>query len=118
MSHFAHLKLLTKADAADILGVCTKTVDNYIRDGFLPPPRLLGSREYWHPQLFERFLAQHFGLTEETMQCATVEGEGDGVSSGAKSPQGQRDRQSAAPKQSAAARQAARQASLLRKLNA
>ena len=116
MSHFAHLKLLTKADAADILGVCTKTVDNYIRDGLLPPPRPLGSREYWHPKVFERFLDEHFGLTERPREGPAVEG--DGVTERAEPPQGQRGREPRSTKQSSAARQAARQASVLRGLNA
>ena len=49
-------KLLTKADAAAIFGVCTKTIDNYIREGRLPPPVPFASREYWHPEDFRAFL--------------------------------------------------------------
>ena len=116
MSHFAHLKLLTKSDAAEILGVCTKTVDNYIRDGLLPSPKPLGGREYWHPQAFERFLAQYFGLTGDQAGHAGVEGK---VSSEpAKAQPERRARQPASPKRSPVARQEMRQASLLRDLNA
>jgi hypothetical protein len=49
-------KLLTKADAAAIFGVCTKTIDNYIREGRLPVPVSFASREYWHPADFRAFL--------------------------------------------------------------
>lgn len=113
MSHFAHLKLLTKADAADILGVCTKTVDNYIREGLLPSPRPLGSREYWHPQAFERFLAQHFGLSDEG---APQPHAGDLFEAPKPEPKptGVRAR---SPKRPPAVRQAARQAEVLRELN-
>jgi predicted DNA-binding transcriptional regulator AlpA len=38
-------KLLTKADAAAVFGVCTKTIDNYIREGLLPPPVPFASRD-------------------------------------------------------------------------
>ncbi len=62
MSNFSHLKLLTKADAADIFGVCTKTIDNYVREGLLPAPVAFASREYWHPTVFQSFLDQRFGL--------------------------------------------------------
>ena len=61
MSQFSDLKLLTKADAAAVFGVCTKTIDNYIRDGLLPSPVAFGSREYWHPRVFRDFLDRTFG---------------------------------------------------------
>ena len=63
-------KLLTKADAASIFGVCTKTIDNYIRDGLLPAPTPFGSREYWHPVIFRSFLDNVFGAA--TSVCSPV----------------------------------------------
>ena len=57
-------KLLTKADAAAIFGVCTKTIDNYVREGRLPPPVPFASREYWHPEDFQEFLDSTFRRTK------------------------------------------------------
>lgn len=37
----APFKPVTKADAAQVLGVCTKSIDNYIRDGLQLMRRLL-----------------------------------------------------------------------------
>lgn len=34
----ARFKLVTKADAAQVFSVCTKTIDNYIKAGLIPPP--------------------------------------------------------------------------------
>lgn len=39
------LKLITKADAAEAFSVSVKTIDNYIKDGKLPPPTLFVSKE-------------------------------------------------------------------------
>jgi hypothetical protein len=50
-------KPVTKPDAADVLGVCTKTIDNYIRDGLLPQPGRLAGRDLWHPDDFYSFLS-------------------------------------------------------------
>ncbi len=48
-------KLVTKADAAAIFGVCVKTIDNYVSDELLPPPIGFASRAYWHPSNLELF---------------------------------------------------------------
>lgn len=45
-------KPVSKADAAETLGVSTKTIDNYIKSGLLPAPRPFGGRELWHPDTF------------------------------------------------------------------
>jgi hypothetical protein len=65
MSPIQHFKLVTKADAAQVFGVCTKTVDHFIRDGLLPTPTRFASREYWHPEVFRNFLDRTFGHSEE-----------------------------------------------------
>ena len=77
-------KLLTKADAAAIFGVCTKTIDNYIREGRLPPPVPFASREYWHPEDFRAFLDITFrrgkpALEESTSGSADVVPASDGA---------------------------------------
>jgi len=53
-------KLVTKAHAAEIFGVCVKTIDNYIAQGLLPRPVAFASREYGYPDVFEAFLARTF----------------------------------------------------------
>ena len=49
-------KPLTKDDVADALGVSTRTVENWVKDGTLPSPRKLGNRVYWHPRTFYEWL--------------------------------------------------------------
>lgn len=49
---------LTKESVADILGVCVRTIDNWVNDGTLIAPRKLGSRPYWHPRTFYAWLDQ------------------------------------------------------------
>lgn len=72
------LKLMTKADVAAVFGVCTKTVDAYVRSGLLPAPKAFGAREYWHPELFAQFLRQAFGEQQPTVptESASVDVEG------------------------------------------
>lgn len=53
----APFKPVTKADAAQVLGVCTKSIDNYIRDGLLPQPARFAGRDLWHPDDFYGFLS-------------------------------------------------------------
>lgn len=49
---------LTKECVADVLGVCVRTIDNWVNDGTLIAPRKLGSRPYWHPRTFYAWLDQ------------------------------------------------------------
>ena len=51
-SNFAPFMPVLKADAAKLLRVCTKTIDNYILQGLLPKPKRFGMREMWHPDVF------------------------------------------------------------------
>lgn len=41
-----------KADAASLLRVCERTIDNYIQSGLLPKPTRFGLREMWLPDVF------------------------------------------------------------------
>jgi hypothetical protein len=61
MSNISDLKLNTKAGAAEVFGVCKKTIDNYIPEGRLPKPVQFASREYRHPAVFKAFLDRTFG---------------------------------------------------------
>lgn len=53
-------RLVTRADVAQMFGVCIKTVDNYIKDGLLPQPVQFASREYWHPDDMRAFIDTTF----------------------------------------------------------
>jgi len=64
-------RLVTKAHAAEIFGVCVKTVDNYIAQGLLPRPVAFASREYWHPEVFADFLERTFLLAGNAAQVDT-----------------------------------------------
>jgi hypothetical protein len=59
------LKLVTKEIAAEVFSVSVKTIDNYIKDGLLPPPKRFVSKEYWHPDDFRTFLARTFQAAAE-----------------------------------------------------
>ncbi|MFH1818721.1 MAG: helix-turn-helix domain-containing protein [Pseudomonadota bacterium] len=45
-------KPISKLDAADILGVTVRTIENHIAAGMLPRPAAIGNRRYWHPDDF------------------------------------------------------------------
>ena len=60
MSDLSAFKLVTKADVAAIFGVCSKSIDNYIKQGELPAPVQFMSKEYWHPEEFKAFLDRRF----------------------------------------------------------
>jgi hypothetical protein len=118
MTNFSDFKLLTKADAAVIFGVCTKTVDNYIREGRLPEPVQFASREYWHPEDFQAFLDRTFRRSAPAHPDQTAAGasppprsEAMAIVGGVSAPRGaERD-------SNPAVRQQARQRAKLRALN-
>ena len=56
-------RLVTRADVAQIFGVCIKTIDNYIDQGLLPQPVQFASREYWHPEDMRSFIDATFRRT-------------------------------------------------------
>jgi hypothetical protein len=113
-------KLFTKADAAAIFGVCTKTIDNYIREGRLPPPVPFASREYWHPEDFRAFLDVTFrrGKPAPAEQASGLEevpsaSNGEAPTDGKRRANGRGERDS-----NPAVRQQSRQQARLRALNA
>ena len=119
MSSF-DFKLLTKADAATIFGVCTKTIDNYIREGRLPPPVPFASREYWHPEDFRAFLDVTFRRSKPSLaeqasgSDAAALNEGDASPADSKRRATDRGERDSNP----AVRQQSRQQAKLRALNA
>lgn len=72
MTDLSTFKLVTKADAAAIFAVCTKSIDNYIKQGLLPAPVQFMSKEYWHPEEFTAFLDGLFKRSTE-VEPAKVE---------------------------------------------
>lgn len=59
------LQLMTKADAAEVFGVCPKTIENYIKEGLIPRPVPFASKEYWHPVDFAAFIDRTFRRMDE-----------------------------------------------------
>ena len=47
---------MTKADVAEVLGVCTKTVEAWERARIIPPGQRLGAFVFWHPLVFYAWL--------------------------------------------------------------
>lgn len=47
---------MTKADVAEVLGVCTKTVEAWERARIIPPGQRLGAFVFWHPHVFYAWL--------------------------------------------------------------
>ncbi|WP_077032741.1 AlpA family transcriptional regulator [Pelomonas sp. KK5] len=68
------LRLVTKADAAAVFGVCARTIDNYIKEGRLPAPVQFASRDYWHPDDFRAFLDRTFKRQQPVEQNQLDEG--------------------------------------------
>ncbi len=56
MTANAAFKPLSKRDVADVLGVCLRTIENWVNEGDLPAPVRLGNRCYWHPAAFYAWL--------------------------------------------------------------
>jgi predicted DNA-binding transcriptional regulator AlpA len=68
-------KPLTKNDLADVLGVSTRTIENWVNDGTLPGPSKLGNRVYWHPNTFYAWLDLRLSAdaaTADALQDATA----------------------------------------------
>ncbi|MCO6411941.1 MAG: helix-turn-helix domain-containing protein [Thiogranum sp.] len=50
---------ISKADLQEILGVSERTLENWVRDGTLPPPQRLGGRRvYWFKTVIEEWLRE------------------------------------------------------------
>lgn len=54
-------KPLTKDDIADVLGISLRTVENWVNEGTLLPPKKIGNRVYWHPSAFYAWLDRCLG---------------------------------------------------------
>jgi predicted DNA-binding transcriptional regulator AlpA len=122
MSAFSELKLVTKADAAEIFRVSVKTIDNYIKNGKLPKPVPFASKEYWHSDDFKAFLEVTFKTSALTGLPSDRDGGDSGVAGQVPTGHGARDD---GPISAAAqvhdrtlpARQRVRQSAVLKRLN-
>lgn len=54
---------ITKEDAARILSVSKRTIDNWLADGTIVQPKSIGRRLYWHPDAFYQWLDERLGVT-------------------------------------------------------
>ena len=74
MTAIAAFKPLSKNDVADVLGVCLRTVENWVNEGDLPAPAKLGNRCYWHPTTFYAWLESRLlaGSASPTLDHGTV----------------------------------------------
>lgn len=45
----APVKLLTRDDVATIFSVSVRTIENWVKDGIIPPSNRIEGRAYWHP---------------------------------------------------------------------
>ena len=107
-------KPVSKPDAAALLGVSTKTIDNYIRAGLLPPPRPFGGRELWHPDCFFAVLRDALMTPASAVQAPAASEDGPTLCSVVAS---KRARRGSEMDSSAMVRQQQRQAELLGRLN-
>jgi phage terminase Nu1 subunit (DNA packaging protein) len=53
---------ITKEDAARILSVSKRTIDNWLADGTIVQPNNIGRRLYWHPDVFYAWLDERLGV--------------------------------------------------------
>lgn len=63
-------KPLSKEDLADVLGVSTRTIENWVNEGILPAPTKLGNRVYWHPKTFYAWLDLRLSSDAATPEVA------------------------------------------------
>lgn len=75
MNTAAPFKPLTKDDIADVLGVSSRTIENWVNDGTLPTPKRLGNRVYWHPGVFFGWLEQRLVSDDDATPSALLASE-------------------------------------------
>jgi hypothetical protein len=49
-------KPLSHQEAARLLDVCERTLENWCDDGLMPSPGYLGNSRYWHPDVWNDWL--------------------------------------------------------------
>lgn len=61
---------LTKENVADLLGISTRCIENWVNNGTLIAPARLGNRVYWHPEVFFKWLGDY--LIEQHAAAVTA----------------------------------------------
>ena len=56
MTSFTPFRPMSKEEIADVLGVSSRTIENWVNEGIVPAPKKLGNRVYWHPNVFYAWL--------------------------------------------------------------
>lgn len=63
------LNPLTKSDVQEILGISERTLERWIRDGYIPAPKILGPRRaYWARAVIEMWLEKQLGTPDEELK--------------------------------------------------
>lgn len=58
MNQHPAFKPLTRDCVADVFGVSTRTIENWVNEGLMPIPVCIGNRVFWHPDVFYSCLDQ------------------------------------------------------------
>jgi len=61
------MKLLTKEEVCERLGISPRCLDGWVADGRFPPPQRIGKRGYWTETAVERWVQLLF-VTQENWQ--------------------------------------------------
>lgn len=112
------LKLVTKDIAAEVFSVSVKTIDNYIKDGLLPPPKRFVSKEYWHPADFAAFLDRTFRVEPASLDGTPTETDAPAGGPSARVQPTTSAAQTKSKDTNPVVRQRARRSALLERLNA
>jgi excisionase family DNA binding protein len=63
---------ITKVEAAKVLSVSARTIDNMIADGSLPALHYIGRKAYWHPEVFYAWLDARLGVQRQIASDITT----------------------------------------------
>lgn len=74
MDHHAPFTPLAKEDVANLFGVTTRTIENWIEDEGMPAPACIGNRVFWHPDVFYAWLDRRLRIPKaDTRNAAPVD---------------------------------------------
>jgi hypothetical protein len=65
MAHHLPFVPLNKDSVASVFGVSTRTIENWVEQGLMPAPSVIGARVFWHPDLFYEWLDQRLRIPRE-----------------------------------------------------
>ncbi|RRS01081.1 DNA-binding protein [Aquabacterium soli] len=70
MDHHAPFTPLAKEDVANLFGVTTRTIENWIEDEGMPAPACIGNRVFWHPDVFYAWLDKRLRIPKADTRSA------------------------------------------------